>query len=152
MTLTQKECELLKDLQSQEQLCVEKYKKYAQTAKSCELSALLSDIQTTEQHHLDTVNTMMAGNVPSVPSGPLSANNAHCAAWNGYKDENDRKDDAFLCQDLLTTEKHASALYDTCVFEFQNPDARKVLNHIQAEEQQHGEQLYAYMKANQMYS
>ena len=52
---------------------------------------------------------------------------------------------------MLSTEKHASALYDTSVFEFTAPNARKVLNHIQAEEQQHGEQLYSYMNANGMY-
>ena len=54
--------------------------------------------------------------------------------------------------DLLATEKHASALYNTCVFEFTYPEARKMLNHIQAEEQQHGEKIYAYMKCNNMYS
>jgi spore coat protein CotF len=53
---------------------------------------------------------------------------------------------------MLSTEKHVSALYDTSIFEFSNPEARKTLNHIQAEEQQHGEQLYAYMSCNQMYS
>ena len=33
-----------------------------------------------------------------------------------------------------------------------DPAARKLLNHIQAEEQQHGEMLYAYMNANNMYN
>ena len=75
MTLTVKETELLKDLQSQEMLCVEKYKKYGQDAKSPELRALFSELSQKEQTHLDTVNTMMAGNVPSVRANS-------CAAWN----------------------------------------------------------------------
>ena len=54
-------------------------------------------------------------------------------------------------RDMLATEKHASSLYDVSVFEFGNPVARRVLNHIQSEEQQHGEQLYSYMKSNNMY-
>ena len=41
-------------------------------------------------------------------------------------------------------------LYDTCVFEFTDPQARKMLNHIQAEEQQHGEKMYTYMSNNNM--
>ena len=49
------------------------------------------------------------------------------------------------------TEKHASSLYDTSVFEFADPAARKLLSHILQEEQQHGERLFAYMKANQIY-
>ena len=150
MTLTQKECELLKDMQSQEKLCVEKYQKYARSAKSSELSCLLSEIQKKEQEHLDTVNTMMAGNLPAAPNGPLQANNAHCGTYT-YQNETDRQADAFLCQDLLATEKHVSSLYNTSVFEFSAPEARKMLAHIQAEEQQHGQQLYAYMKQNQMY-
>ncbi len=151
MTLTQKETELLKDMQSQEKLCVEKYNKHAQCAKSTELKCLLQSIAKKEQEHLDTLNTMMAGNVPSAPTTALQADNAHCGSY-VYSKESDRTEDAYLCQDLLTTEKHASALYNTCVFEFSNPDARRMLSHIQMEEQQHGEQLYAYMKQNQMYS
>ncbi len=150
MTLSTKECDLLKDMQSQEKLCVEKYQKYAQSAKSSELSCLLGQIGAKEQEHLDTINTMMAGNLPAAPSGSLQANDAHCGTYT-YKNEADRQADAFLCQDLLTTEKHVSALYNTSVFEFSAPEARKMLAHIQAEEQQHGQQLYAYMKQNQMY-
>ena len=54
--------------------------------------------------------------------------------------------------DLLATEKHASSLYDTCVFEFGQPELRRILNHIQTEEQEHGDMIYKYMKANNMYS
>ena len=56
------------------------------------------------------------------------------------------------CSDLLTTEKHASNLYNTCVFEFGQTELRQVLNHIQTEEQEHGDMIYKYMKVNNMYS
>ena len=49
-------------------------------------------------------------------------------------------------------EKHVSSLYDTTIFEFTSPTLRDTLNHIQKEEQIHGEQLYEYMKINNMYS
>lgn len=58
---------------------------------------------------------------------------------------------AFSAVICLRLEKHASGLYDTGIFEFTDPKARKMLNHIQADEQQHGEQIAAFMKSNGMY-
>ena len=151
MTLTPKESSLLKDLVGEEQLCVAKYQKYAAEAKSPELKALLSGIATTEQSHLKTLNDMQNGSVPTVPGQIPPPDQKNCCAAQ-YANPQDKQDDAFLCKDLLATEKHASALYNTCVFEFTYPEARKMLNHIQAEEQQHGQMLYAYMNANNMYN
>ena len=151
MTLSPKETSLLKDLVGEEQLCVAKYQKYAGEAKAPELKNLLSGITTTEQSHLKTLNDMQSGNIGQVPSQIPAPDKSNCCAVQ-YANQADRDADAFLCKDLLATEKHASALYNTCVFEFTYPEARKMLNHIQAEEQQHGEMLYAYMNANNMYS
>lgn len=153
MTLTQKETSLLKDMKGQEELCIEKYQKYAELAKASELKALFGAMAQVEQNHLQTVTQMMNGTVPAMPDGkPLeNSNNTHCTAVQ-YASDADRKADAFLLKDMLTTEKHVSSLYDVSIFEFKDPNARKVLNHIQAEEQQHGEQLYAYMSCNGMYS
>ena len=151
MTLTQKEHSLLKDAKGQEELCIAKYQKYSDMAKAPELKSLFSSMAQVEQNHLQTVTSMMDGNVPQPPQKLENSNNDHCTPAN-YANEDDRKSDALLCQDMLTTEKHVSSLYDTSIFEFTNPQARQVLNHIQAEEQQHGEQLYAYMNCNQMYS
>lgn len=60
--------------------------------------------------------------------------------------------DKDLCQDMLTTEKHVSSTYDTTIFEFTNTQVREALNHIQKEEQQHGEQIFNYMNQNGMYN
>lgn len=151
MNLTEKERGLLKDLQAQEQLCVTKYDKYAQCACSTELKSLFQSIADTERQHLKTVNDMMNGTVDVMPQSIGNSNNCHCGCA-GYCDEQSRSGDAFLCSDMLASEKHASSLYDTSVFEFTDPEARRTLNHIQAEEQQHGEQLYTYMKNNGMYN
>ncbi len=151
MTLSPKETSLLKDLVGEEQLCVAKYQKYANEAKTPELKALLSGIATTEQSHLKTLNDMQSGTVGQVPAQIPAPDKSNCCAAQ-YASTQDKDADAFLCKDLLATEKHASALYNTCVFEFAYPDARKMLNHIQAEEQQHGEMLYSYMNANGMYN
>ena len=150
MTLTQKETSLLKDMKSQEELCIKKYSKYKDEAKCGQLSQLLDSIAKAESEHLKTVNEIMSGKEPASPK-PLSENNDMCIACD-YSNTMDKDADCFLISDLLATEKHVSSLYNTSVFEFNSPAVRKMLSHIQSEEQQHGEKLYAFMKANGMYS
>jgi rubrerythrin len=61
------------------------------------------------------------------------------------------QNDKFMCSDLLATEKFVSSTYDTTIFESVNPAVRQALQHIQQEEQQHGEQIFQYMQSNGMY-
>lgn len=148
MQLTQKETELLKDLAGQEQLCVEKYRKHAADAKDPGLSGLLSYIGGIEAGHLKAVKETKNGGVPTLGS----ASPAPAIGEAANTDAEAKKCDAFICSDLLATEKHASHLYDTCIFEFGQPEYRKTLNRIQTEEQEHGKLIYDYMKKNGMYS
>jgi rubrerythrin len=149
-TLTTKEIDLLKDMKGQEQLCIEKYDKYAQDATAPELKQLFTQLADGERTHLATVNEMLSGKVSS-PSGGSSQSGSTGAVKANYTSEQDKKKDAFLCSDMLTTEKHVSALYNTGVFEFSDVQARNMLNHIQTEEQQHGQKIYEYMNACGMY-
>lgn len=152
MVLTSKETDLLKDMKEQEELCIEKYTRYANTARCEELKSLLNSIADIEREHLKAVNDMLNGNEPKAPSS-ISVNNSECKSCpDVYSDTENKKCDKFLLSDLLSTEKHVSALYNTGVFEFKSPAARKMLSHIQSEEQQHGEWLYAFMQCNGMYS
>ena len=155
MMWTQKEASLLEDLKSQEKLCVEKYSKYAAQAADPQLKQLFTQIQQTEQQHEQTVTAMLNGQIPQMPaaaqqSAPAGQMNQQPA----YKVQPtpEKQADAYLCQDALSTEKHVSSVYDVSIFEFASPPARQVLNHLQAEEQQHGEMIYAYMKKNGMYA
>ncbi len=150
MNLTTKETELLKDLKSQEQLCIDQYTKYSSETKNNQLSCLFKSLADTEREHLKTINEIMAGNIPSVGSS-ISGNNQYCEP-SSYSTEEDKKADALLCKNMLSMEKHVSSVYNTSVFEFKNPQLRKALNHIQSEEQQHGERIYAYMESNGMYN
>jgi spore coat protein CotF len=50
------------------------------------------------------------------------------------------------------TEKYVSGTYDTAIFEFTNTAMRQALNHIQKEEQQHGEGIFNYMQSRGMYN
>ena len=149
MTLTQKENGLLCDLKTQEQLCIEKYTKYENEACDPALKAIFSSIKSTEQTHLATINRIMGGEEVTMPSEAPRAKK-----WSGEMSAcpADKKSaDAFLCKDALSMEKHVSSLYDTSVFEFTSPTLRDTLAHIQMEEQNHGEEIYSYMSANNMY-
>ena len=152
MVLTEKETLLLKDMKGQEQLCIQKYEKYASEACAQELKTLFLALADVERGHLSTVTDMMNGKVGAVGgsgSSPLANISTGKAQ---YSDESCKKKDSMLCSDMLTTEKHVSSLYNTGIFEFSDAQARNVLNHIQTEEQQHGLKIYDYMNANGMYS
>ena len=56
-----------------------------------------------------------------------------------------------LLKDLLATERYIAGVYNVSVFEFSAEQARQVLNDIQTQEQNHGQQLFDYMQANGMY-
>ena len=149
MTLNAKECQLVKDLKGQEELCIEKYSKYAGEAGDSQLKDLFGGIASMERTHLSTLTTIENGGSPNTGSGSQNKNPLPQSFSKASSPDSDN--DRFLCSDLLSTEKHASHLYDTCIFEFRDETVRQALNHIQKEEQTHGKLLYDYMKVNGMY-
>ncbi len=152
MVLTSKETDYLKDLKSAEELCIEKYTRYAGEAKCTELKNLFECIANTERGHLKVIGEMMQGTEPAAPGAVGSEGCQWCRCCNSvYSDPEAKKCDQFLLSDMLSTEKHVSSVYDTGVFEFRSPAMRKMLSHIQGEEQQHGEMLYKFMSENSMY-
>ena len=149
MDLTEKERTWLEELKSHEKLCIEKYSKNALAANDAQLKTLFSELGDVERKHLAMLSDIGNGNVPTVSSGGSTARSFNAT----YSTESDqKKHDCFLCNDLLAIEKHASSVYDTCIFEFTDAGVRNVLNHIQKEEQEHGKAIYDYMKVNGMYS
>lgn len=151
MTLTQKENSLLCDLKSQEQLCIEKYGRYEADAHDPCLKNLFESIRSTEQNHLSTISRIMSGEEVAMGS-PASAVSEKLECPLSQCTEAEKQSDAYLCKDALAMEKHVSGLYDTSIFEFSSPTLRDTLNHIQKEEQNHGERIYEYMARNNMYS
>ena len=155
MTWTQKEASLLKDLKGQEQLCVDKYGKYADEAHDPELKALFRQIQQTEQSHLQTVNTLLNGQMPQQNGQQNQQQNpqryAEFPAQSAADVQQAMAHDKFLAEDALCTEKEVSGAYNVSIFEFRDPQVRQLLHQIQGAEQQHGEMLYQYMARNGMY-
>lgn len=153
MQLTPKETSLLKDLKGQEQICVEKYNKYSTDANDGQLKNLFAQIGQTEKQHLDSINQIMSGTVPVMQSGGNQQKQlSFTPIYNAGDTSQNKQKDSYLCADLLSNEKHVSSEYNTCIFEFKDTNIRDILNHIQKEEQQHGEQIYNYMAQNGMYS
>jgi spore coat protein CotF len=149
ITLTQKERMLLEDQKSHEQLCIEKYSIYANQAKDNQLKQICTNNGQIEREHLDTINQLLSGNVPQMNQGQNQSagqnmNNTQSVAGN--------LSDKDICSDLLMTEKYVSGAYDTAIFEFKDTEVRDVLNHIQKEEQKHGEAIFKYMESKGMYS
>ena len=148
MTLTQKETSLLSDLKSQEEICIEKYGKYAESAHDPALKNLFDSLRTTEEAHLDTINKIMGGTEVSMPAAAPSAKDSTTSCTPSTVSAGEKENDVYLVKDALAMEKHVSSVYNTATFEFTSPTLRDTLAHIQKEEQNHGQRLYSYLSCN----
>lgn len=158
LQLSQKENQLLQDQKSAEKVCIQKYQQNAQQASDPQLKQLFQSYAQQEQQHLNTIESMLNGQVPSTNQAQQSQQSQSQA----YQQNNTQAQsatssaanqaDAMLCQDMLMTEKFVSSAYDTAVFEFTDTNARQALNHIQKEEQGHGEGIFNYMNSQGMYN
>lgn len=155
LQLTQKEKTLLMDHKSHEETCVDKYTKYANQAQDPKLKQLFNSHAAKEQEHLNTINQILNGLVPSVGGQSQGQSQAQMTSSQNQATSsiqgNYNQEDAKLCKDMLMTEKYVSAAYNTAIFEFRDANIRQVLNHIQKEEQQHGEGIFNYMQSQGMY-
>ncbi len=151
MILTEKETLTLKDLQQQEKVCMEHYTLCANTAKDCGLRDLFSQIAKDEQEHYQSLGQVLKGEIPSFSSAGSKADSYHPkAAYDSTFSQADKQHDALLCSDSIGNEKLVSSDYNTSLFKFGSNDVRKLLNHIQTEEQEHAEMIYKYKQVNGM--
>jgi len=155
INLTTKERMLLEDEKEHEQLCIDKYNQYATRAHDPQLQNLFNQLAQKEQQHLDTINQLLNGTMPSMGQGQQQSqqqNNMTTQMPNlNLGTQSYDKHDKMLCSDSLSTEKFVSSTYNTAIFEFRDKNIRQILNHIQKEEQEHGEQIYNYMASHGMY-
>jgi len=169
ITLTQKERMLLEDQKAHEELCIKKYNDYANQAQDPQLKQMFQAHAQQEQEHLNSINQILQGQIPNtntqqqgqqnqqnqqgLQSQQLQQNQQNQQmALNQNQSKSYNQQDAYLCEDLLTTEKYVSSGYDTTIFECIDTNLRQVLNHIQKEEQKHGEDISNYMISQGMYN
>lgn len=165
ITLSTKEELLLQDQKSQEEQCILKYENYANLAQDPELKNIFRQNGQKEVEHLNTINQILNGSVPSMggnsqqqsgQSGQSMQSSQSMQAQQGSVNQSMptqvKLTDKDMCMDMLSTEKYVSGSYDTAIFEFKDTAVRNALNHIQKEEQQHGESIFKYMQSRDMYS
>ena len=157
LNLNDKERMLLQDEKEGEELCIEKYKKYSEEASDPELKNLFKELMSKEEDHLKTLNQMLTGTVPTLNTQQKQQNqqnsNTNVSSANvDNKNQINFKQDKIICQDSLAGEKYVSSTYNSTIFEMRDTNARQVLNHIQKEEQEHGEKIYNYMQSHNMYN
>jgi spore coat protein CotF len=153
MSFTTKEKQLLEDQKNHEEICIKKYSDYAKLATDPQLSQLFTTHAQMEQEHYNTITQLLNGQVPvgATQCGGQGGQSTGSFLSQG-KSETVSKSDKDLCTDILMTEKYISGAYNTAIFEFRDPKVRDVLNHIQKEEQKHGEAVFQYMQSKGMYS
>lgn len=154
VNLTEKERLLLEDQKQHEEMCIKKYNNYANQAQDFQLKQIFLANAQQEQQHLDTINQMLNGQVPNMAQQQNQGQNPKSIQNNQQNQQAglNSKNDADLCIDMLSTEKYVSNTYDTAIFEFTDTNMRQALNHIQKEEQEHGESIFKYMESKGMYN
>ncbi|CUH91805.1 spore coat protein [Herbinix luporum] len=174
VSLTTKEQYLLQDQKSHEQQCVLKYDNYANLASDAQLKSIFTTLGQKEKEHLQTINQLLNGQIPNITSqGGSSSQSQNQLQQQGQQQNQQQQSpmamsgqpsmqqsasnttnltDKDMCTDMLSTEKYISGTYDTAIFEFKDPRIRDVLNHIQKEEQKHGETIFQYMLSKGMYT
>jgi spore coat protein CotF len=166
--LTQKEQQLLSDQLNHEKVCIEKYNNYAQQVEDPQLRQMFGQYASEEQNHYDTVSQLLSGQQVSMSTSagqggqqgqPQRQRQGERQGWEGAGLQGDvsgagmtNQEDATILGDMLMTEKFVSGTYDTAIFESANSDVRQALQHIQKEEQQHGEGIFNYMSQHGMYN
>ena len=104
MILSEKENTILKDLQTQEKVCMEHYNLCASTAKDGCLKDLFTQIAKDEQDHYQFLGQLMDGQMPSYKSADSAASKAASyqpkAAYGAGSNQMDKQHDALLCSEI----------------------------------------------------
>lgn len=149
--LKEKEITAIKDLQTQEKTCIEKYKRYAQQAKDPVLKELFQQLSGKEQEHLNSLSQVLEGKIVECDCNDSDGKNYQPkATYTSMSSQEDKQSDCFLATDCIGTEKMVSGEYNSNVFIFADAWLRKLLADIQIEEQNHAEMLFKYKTVNQM--
>ncbi|MGI6678919.1 MAG: spore coat protein [Dehalobacterium sp.] len=157
ISLTSKERSLLEDQKKHEEICIQKYTNYAKQASDPQLQEIFQNHAQIEQEHLNTINQLLSGQIPAMNQQQNQQQSQEQVQQNTnssqvYGTPAFQLTDMEMCNDLLMTEKYISGTYDSTIFESRDTQMRQVLNHIQKEEQEHGDAIFKYMESKGMYT
>ena len=109
MALNEKEKTTIKDLQTQEQTCIKKYKKYGQDAKDPVLKELFSTLEKNEQKHYDTLGQILEGKVPECDCNDCEGKEYEPeATYDVMSKSEDKESDTSFSEPILSVAKNAS--------------------------------------------
>ena len=105
MILTEKETTIIKDLQTQEKACIEKYSRYKEEAKDEELKEIFKNIEEQERKHLETLTKVLNGDTPCCDCNDSKGKEySPKGNYADVTDSEDKKNDCFLATDCIGTE------------------------------------------------
>ena len=114
-------------------LCVQKYHKAAEAACDPTLRQMLHKLEQAEQNHCDTVAQMMDGKVPAqaakAQNSRLPSEKKQLKANTTRAQKTERR---LFAERFAGHGKYVSGVYNTAVFEFNDPAARQVLERASA--------------------
>lgn len=149
--LTEAETKSVKDLRTQEEMCIKKYDKYSNEAKDPELKNLFTTLKGKEQEHYNTLSQVLDGDISACNCNDAAGSKYEpTATYKSNANASDKDSDCYLATDCIATEKLVSSEYNTDVFTSGKPELRKLFADIQIEEQNHAEMLYKYKTVNAM--
>ena len=149
--LTQQERKVLQDHMQHEEVCIQKYDQYAQKTSDPQLKSMFNQFAQQERQHYNSLDQLLQGKQPA--TGGQSGQNQGQGRQTAHARKQTRQgggaqgnnSDALMCRDAMMMEKFISDSYDNGIFDSTNPVVRQTLQHIQDEEQQHGEGLLNYL-------
>ena len=100
MQLTEAETNVIKDLQTQEKTCVEKYRFYEASAHDRQLKDLFHRIGDEEQEHFESLGEVLKGSVPDVKAAQTGMEGYNpTVTYSAGDNSEEKKHDQFLCTD-----------------------------------------------------
>ena len=112
------------------------------------MKQLFTKLSGEEQHHQNIINEMLQGQQPNLSHNQTQQPVAQSTPQGAMNNQHDK----ILCTDLLSTEKYVSGTYDIDIFESAEPIVRQAMQHLQQDEQRHGQELFNYMNSHGMYN
>ncbi len=153
--LSQKERTILQDQSRHEEVCVKKYQDYAKKTSDTALRGLFNEFAQDEQQHYNTLQGMLSGSSQGQQPQPQRQQQSSRELFPMFRSETSQElysgmgtteNDASVVRDMLMTEQFVSNSYDSAIFDSVCQEVRQTLQHIQKDEQKHGQGLRDYMQ------
>ena len=152
--LSQKERKVLQDQKKHEEVCIRKYDHFAQKASDPQLRNMFAHFADQERQHYNSLDQLLQGRQPTPSGGGRNRQQTNPPAYSPShnRDELGQQhcEDAIMCRDAMMMEQFISDSYNQGLFQSMNPVVRQTLQHIQDEEQQHGEGILNYLQEQGM--